>query len=214
LYDSQAEIFNTSDVILKASDGKWIVSKSLRINSVDLNWLQINSLRLFGETSQSYATVDYSAAVGDKTEVFISNIQRLFESGEFVRVVDNNNLDVYFYNGEVYIQNQGVSIPTGATILRGKVVGVISSITINPRSRGLFYEPGDPVIVVGGLNPDVANPIGATAEVGQTTTGSIESLVVTDPSHGYRIFPNSAITFSGGGGSGAAARINLLDDAK
>lgn len=214
LYDSQAEIFNTSDVILKASDGKWIVSKSLRINSTDLNFLQINNLRLFGETSQSYATVDYATAVGDKTEVFISNIQRLFESGEFVRVVDNNNLDVYFYDGEVYIQNQGVSIPAGATTLRGKVVGVISSIRINPRNRGLFYEPGDPVIVVGGLNPDVANPIGATAEVGTTTTGSVQDLVVTDPSHGYRIFPNSAITFSGGGGSGATAQINLLDDIK
>jgi len=214
LYDSQAEIFNTSDVILKASDGKWIVSKSLRINSVDLNWLQINNLRLFGETSQSYATVDYASAVGNKTEIFISNIQRLFESGEFVRVVDNNNLDVYFYNGEIYIQNQGVVIPSGATTLRGKVVGVISSITVNPKNRGLFYEPGDPVIIVGGLNPDVANPIGATAEVGQTTRGSIESLVITDPSHGYRIFPNSAITFSGGGGSGATAQITLLDDSK
>ena len=214
LYDSQAEIFNTSDVILKASDGKWIVSKSLRINSTDLNFLQINNLRLFGETSQSYATVDYATAVGDKTEVFISNIQRLFESGEFVRVVDNNNLDVYFYDSEVYIQNQGVSIPSGATILRSKVVGVISSIRINPRNRGLFYETGDPVIVVGGLNPDVANPIGATAEVGTTTTGSVQDLVVTDPSHGYRIFPNSAITFSGGGGSGATAQINLLDDTK
>jgi hypothetical protein len=214
LYDSQAEIFNTSDVILKASDGKWIITKSLRINSVDLNWLQINNLRLFGETSQSYATVDYVSAVGNKTEVFISNIQRLFQSGEFVRVVDNNNLDVYFYNGELYIQNQGVEIPTGATTLRGKIVGVISSIKINPRSRGLFYETGDPVIVVGGLNPDVANPIGATAEVGETTTGSIESLDVTDPSHGYRVFPNSSITFSGGGGSGATAQVTLIDDSK
>lgn len=214
LYDSQAEIFNTSDVILKASDGKWIITKSLRINSVDLNWLQINNLRLFGETSQSYATVDYVSAVGNKTEAFISNIQRLFQSGEFVRVVDNNNLDVYFYNSEVYIQNQGVEIPTGATTLRGKIVGVISSIRINPKNRGLFYETGDPVIIVGGLNPDVANPIGATAEVGETTTGSIEGLDVTDPSHGYRVFPNSAITFSGGGGSGATAQVTLIDDTK
>lgn len=212
IYDSEAEIFNTSDVILKASDGKWIISKSLRINSTDLNWLQINNLRLFGETSKSYATVDYSAAVGNKTEVFISNIQRLFESGEFVRVVDSNNLDVYFYNGEIYIQNQGVEIPTGAATLRGKVVGVISSITINPRFRGLFYNTGDPVIVVGGLNPEVPNPIGATAEVGETTKGSITSLVITNPSHGYRVFPDSSITFTGGGGSGAIADIVLIDD--
>jgi len=214
IYDSEAEIFNTSDVILKASDGKWIISKSVRVNSTDLNWLKINNLKLFGETSQSYATVDYAAATGNKTEIFISNIQRLFESGEFIRVVDNNNLDVYFYNGEVYIQNQGVIIPDGATTLRGKIVGVISSITINPKNRGLFYNTGDPVIVAGGLNTDITNPIGATAEVGQTTKGSVEDLVVSNPSHGYRTFPNSSITFSGGGGSGATAQIVLLDDTK
>ena len=214
LYDSPAEIFNTSDVVLRASDGKWIISKSLKINSTDLNWLKINNLRLFGETSQSYATVDYAAATGAKTEVFISNIQRLFQSGEFVRVVDNNNLDVYFYNGEIYIQNQGVIIPEGATTLRGKVVGVISSIKINPKNRGLFYNSGDPVILVGGLSPDVDNPIGATAEVGETTKGSIQSLIVSNPSHGYRVYPNSAITFSGGGGSGATAEVVLLDSTK
>lgn len=211
LYDSDAEVFNTSDVILRASDGKWIISKSVRINSTDLNFLKINNLRLFGETSQSFATVDFASVTGNKTEVFISNIQRLFQSGEFVRVVDNNNLDVYFFNNEVYIQNQGVIIPNGATTLRGKVVGVISSIKINPKNRGLFYETGDPVIVEGGLSPDVDNPIGATAEVGQITLGSVQSLSVSNPSHGYRVFPNTVISFTGGGGSGATAQVTLID---
>lgn len=214
LYNSDAEVFNTSDVVLRASDGKWIVSKSLRINSADPNWLLINNLKLFGETSQSYATVDYVSTTVDKSEVFISDIFRLFQSGEFVRVVDNNNLDVYFYNGQVYIQNQGVVIPTGATTLRGKVIGVISQIRISPTNRGLFYEPGDPVIIEGGLNPDTENPVEATAVVGQTTTGSISRLVVSDPSDGYRVFPNSAITFAGGGGSGATAQVTLIDESK
>jgi hypothetical protein len=214
LYNSDAEVFETGDAILRASDGKWIISKSVRINALDPEWLKINNLRIFGEISKSYATVDYASVVGNKTEVFISNIQRLFQSGEFVRVVDNNNLDVYFYNGEVYVQNQGVEIPTGATILRGKIVGLISQIRINPRFRGLFYEPGDPVVIEGGLSPDVENPIGATAVVGQTTQGSVQSLAVTEPSNGYRTFPNSAVTFSGGGGSGATAQVVLIDDSK
>jgi len=214
LYNSDAEVFNTSDVVLRASDGKWIISKSLKINSSDPNWLLINNLKLFGETSKSYATVDYVSSTVDKTETFISDIFRLFQSGEFVRVVDNNNLDVYFYNGQVYIQNQGVVIPTGATTLRGKIIGVISQIRINPRNRGLFYESGDPVIIEGGLNPDTENPIGATAVVGQTTTGSITRLVVTNPSDGYQAFPNSTISFAGGGGSGATAIVSLIDETK
>jgi len=214
LYDSDAEVFETGDAILRASDGKWIITKSLRVNSVDVNFLKINNLRLFGEISKSYATVDYASVTGNKTEIFISNIQRLFQSGEFIRVVDNNNLDVYFYDGEVYIQNQGTEIPPEATTLRGKVVGLISQIRINPRFRGLFYEPGDPVIIEGGLNPDVDNPIGATAVVGETTVGSIQSLAVAEPSNGYRVFPDSDITFTGGGGSGATARITLIDGDK
>ena len=211
LYNSSAEIFNTSDTVLKASDGKWVITKSLRIDSLNPNWLLIDNLRIFGETTKSYATIDYSSVTGSKTEVFISNIQRLFNSGEFVRVVDNNNLDVYFLNGKVYIQNQGVNIPPNAVILRGKIIGVISSIRINSRERGQFYEPGDPVIISGGLNPDVVDPVGAEAFVGQTTRGSISSIVVTDGSNGYQLPPNSAINFLGTADAPAQAEINLLD---
>ena len=214
LYNSSAEIFNTSDTVLKASDGKWVITKSLRIDSLNPNWLLINNLRIFGETTKSYATIDYSSVTGSKTEVFISNIQRLFNSGEFVRVVDNNNLDVYFLNGEVYVQNQGVNIPTNAVILRGKIIGVISSIRINSRERGQFYEPGDPVIISGGLNPDVVDPVGAEAFVGQTTRGSISSIVVTDGSNGYQLPPNSTVNFLGTADAVARAEINLLDSEK
>ena len=214
LYNSSAEVFNTSDTILKASDGKWVITKSLRVDSLDVDWLLIKNLRLFGESTKSYATVDYASVAGSKTEVFISNIQRLFNSGEFIRVVDNNNLDVYFYQNQIYIQNSGVVIPSGASILRGKVVGVISSIRIDSKNRGQFYVTGDPVIVLNGLNPDVVNPVGATAIVGQTTTGSITSIKVLDGSNGYRLPPNSAINFSGGGSgfASASAVVNLLDE--
>ncbi|NBP55068.1 hypothetical protein EBU71_00720 [bacterium] len=212
LYNSSAEIFNTSDTVLKASDGKWVITKSLRIDSLNPSWLLINNLRLFGETTKSYATIDYSSVTGSKTEVFISNIQRLFNSGEFVRVVDNNNLDVYFLNDKVYIQNQGVTIPSNATVLRGKIIGVISSIRISSKDRGQFYESGDPVIVSGGLNTDVENPIGAEALVGQTTKGSIATIVVTNGSNGYRLSPNSTVVFTGAADAPARAEINLLDN--
>lgn len=212
LYNSSAELFLTSDTILKPSDGKWIITKSLRINSSDVNWLLLNNLRLFGETTKSYATVDYATIVGSKTEIFISNIQRLFHSGEIVRVVDNNNLDVYFYGGQVYLQNSGVTIPEGATTLTSKIVGVISSIKINPNDRGQFYHTGDPVIIKGGLNTEIDNPIGASAVVGVTTSGSVKSVVVVDGSNGFRLKPNSEITFSGGGGIGTEAEIEFLDE--
>ena len=214
LFNSSAEIFQTSDTTLKVSDGKWVVTKSLRIDSLDPNWLLINNLRVFGETTKSYATIDYSTVSGNKTEIFISDIERLFNSGEIVRVVDNNNQDVYFYGGQYYIQNSGVVIPNGATTLSGKIVGVISQINIQPKNQGLFYNPGDPVVITGGLNSSISNPIGASAQVGTTSSGSMRSILVTNPSNGYQLSPNSSISFTGGGGSGSAAEINLLDTSK
>ena len=174
----------------------------------------INNLRVFGETTKSYATIDYSTVSGNKTEIFISDIERLFNSGEIVRVVDNNNQDVYFYGGQYYIQNSGVVIPNGATTLSGKIVGVISQINIQPKNQGLFYNPGDPVVITGGLNSSISNPIGASAQVGTTSSGSMRSILVTNPSNGYQLSPNSSISFTGGGGSGSAAEINLLDTSK
>ena len=220
LYNSDVELFNTNDVILRASDGKWIVPKYLRVDStthteeMHEHWLQAQGFRIFGETSRSYATIDYVAIVGDRTEIYISNIQNAFQAGENITVVDNNNFVVYFYDGEVYVQNQGYEIPMAAMPLTEKITGTVSTITLNSNYRGLFYNPGDPVVAYGGLNPEKANPVGLSAEVGDTNLGSLNTLVVVNPSHGYRLPPNTSISITGGGGSNAAAQISLLDESK
>ena len=215
LYNSASETFNTSDQILKASDGKWIIPRSVKIESLDDKWLLINNLRIFGESSKAYAIVDYAKKVGTKTEIFISGLQRTFVSGEYIRVVDNNNLDVYYLDGNLYFQNQGYSIPQAATTITDKILGYVSSITLNPNYKGLFYNPGDPIVIYGGLNPDIANPSQAAAEVGTTTKGSVKSVVVVNPSNGYRLSPNTTISITGGGtGSGALAQVSLLDSSK
>ena len=78
----------------------------------------------------------------------------------------------------------------------------------------LFRSPGDPVVITGGLNSSISNPVGASAQVGTTSSGSMRSILVTNPSNGYQLSPNSSISFTGGGGSGSAAEINLLDTSK
>jgi hypothetical protein len=214
LYDANLELFNTNDAVLRASDGKWIVPKYLRIESTDLNWLLSEGFKIFGETSKSYAVVDYVKIADERIELYISNVQRQFTAGENITVVDNNNLEVYFYNNEIYVQNQGYEIPSGAVTLTEKIVGTVSAITLNPNYKGLFYNPGDPVVAYGGLDPNKANPVGLSAEVGDTNLGSLATLVVVNPSHGYRLPPNTSISITGGGGSNAAAQIALLDESK
>ena len=213
LYGINAELFETGDAVLKASAGKWIVPKSLRINSTNTDWLLSEGFKVFGETSKSYATIDYVLLSGQKTELYISNIERAFESGEVVKIVDNNKKDVYFYNNKVYVQNQGYEIPSGATTLSQKIVGVVSSISIDPNYKGLLYNTGDPIVAYGGLNPDIANPVGFSGSVGDTDTGSLTSFVVSNPSHGYTTFPNTVMILTGDG-TGAAAKVSLIDSTK
>ena len=212
LYNSDADIFLTRDVIFKASDGKWYVSKSLRLASNDEQWLSIENYRLFGLTSKSIATVERSVAVGNRTEVYISNIERLFQSGEDVIVVDNNNQKLYFKDSKVVD-----SSIVGATVLQAKILGSISAVNINSTKRGQLYNgrtdtySGDPVVFYGGLNTSTG--LGATAFVYETTSGSIRSISVDDGSYGYRPDPNTYIKFIGGGGQGAIANVGSVDPA-
>ena len=183
LYGSDVDFFYTKDAVLKASDGKWYVAKSLKLSSTNPNFLNIQNLRVFGETTKSIATVETSVLAGTKTEVFISDIERLFQSGEFIRVVDSNNQDVLF-DGQP---------------LRAKVVGQISQIKIDPNNRGLLYQPGDPVVVYGGLNSEEG--IGATATVGTTTTGSIQRVSVSRGGFGYRVDPYGKVSVTNAPGA-------------
>lgn len=191
LFDSDFDLFYTKEAVLKASSGTWYVAKSLKLATNDSNFQYIDNFRLFGETTKSIATVEKAFTIGTKTEVFISNIQRLFQSGEYVRVVDNANQTVLF-DGQP---------------LRAKIIGQISQIKIDPKNRGLLYVTGDPVVVYGGLNSDAG--LGATAVVGETTSGSIRSIGVVTSGYGYSAEPNTHINITNA--PGAYAIVGSLD---
>jgi len=202
LYNSDVDFFYTKDAVLKASSGKWYVAKSLKLASDSLDYLETSQLRIIGETTKSIATIETATITGAKVEVFISDIQRLFQSGEISRVVDSNNQDVYFKDGKIV-----TSTTPGATILRSKIVGQISQLKISPTLRGLLYRPGDPIVIEGGLNSPTG--IGATGIVGVTTSGSIQRINLTNGGYGFRTYPNSVIEITNGGG--ALAIIGSLD---
>jgi len=187
LYNSDFYVEYTKDYLLKASAGSWYVAKSLKLDTTDVNFLQTKNYRVFGQTSKSIATIENAVLAGNKTEIFISNIERLFQSGEIVSIVDNYNQPVLI-NGEY---------------LSARIVGQISQINIDPDNRGLLYQPGDPVVVYGGLNPNISYPVGATAVVSNTTTGSIQNITVVTGGYGYTNFPNTIINITNAPGANA-----------
>ena len=217
LYNSDVDFFYTKDVVLKSSSGKWYVAKSLRLASSDTNFLATFNppLRIFGETSKSIATIENVVQSQNKMEVFISNIERLFQSGEYVRIVDGHNQDVYFLNGQ-----QVPSNTVGATVPRAKIVGQISQVKVSSTLRGNKYHgantssgyPGDPIVFYGGLNSNTGH--GAVATVDTATKGSIKTVSVSYGGLGYsdnntQNTHYSIVNFTGS--SGAIAHVASLN---
>jgi hypothetical protein len=186
LYNSDFDYLDTEDFVLKPSSGNWYIAKSVHLFSSDTNFLITSNLRLFGQISETLATIQNVIQNGDKTEVFIDDIEREFQNGEIVSVLDSFNQPVYFYDGSIVSANT-----PGAETLSAIIVGQINQINIKSSTltpnpyRGSLYNPGDPVVVYGGLNPNVANPIGATAEVGTVTSGYLTGITVTNGGYGY-----------------------------
>lgn len=200
LFNSDCEIYNTKESVLTASGGNWVISKFVRLDTLDPNFLYLEKYKLFGEISKSIAKIERGQVVSNKTELYISDVVRGFTSGEFVKVVDNNLNDVLF-DGQ---------------ILRAKIVGYISKIEINPNFRGLSYKVGDPVVLAGGISPDIENPKKASAEVEEVSVGSVKSAIILDGANGFRLYPNTIVSVSsgGGGGTGVEAHVTNLDYTK
>lgn len=192
-YNSDFDAFNTKDAVFRASAGIWYVPRSVKLFTSDPRFLNIKHYRLFGETSKTIATIENSTNDEELTDVYISNIERLFVSGEFVRVVDNQNQDVLI-DGKP---------------LRAKIVGAISSVNVDPNNRGAFYKVGDPVVFFGGLNAPDGH--GAEAYVGEVTKGSIKRIRVLKQGLGYRPDPLTLINIYNG--NGANARVSAVNTA-
>ena len=119
LYNSDTQILMTGDLVFRASAGQWYVPKFLKVNGDASLWLTpgIKNFRVFGQTSKSFATIENVILNGSKCDVYISNIERVFQSGENIIVVDSRNQDIYVKDNEVVTKGT-----TGASTVTGKLV--------------------------------------------------------------------------------------------
>jgi hypothetical protein len=216
LFDEEIDVYFPKDDILKASDGKWVLPLALRIETTDNNIFNIENNLITGLQSKSTAFVEKVTRSVDRQlgisyiELYVSNIEKRFLTGETIV--------------STYTNNSGVDVTVSGTL-----IGSLSEINIDPNNRGLYYNSydantgyqGDPVTIVGGLNPTSSNPVGALATVGETTKGGITDIVVLNGGYGFRKLENfansSSVQFTGGFenvnfGTEAFARITLLDE--
>ena len=216
LYNEEIEVYFPKEQIIKLSDGKWVLPLSLRVETGDNNIFDIERCKITGTISKSTAIVEKVIKSVDRQlgiqyiELYISNIEKLFTTGENVTTT--------------IVRTDGTE-----DFVTAKLIGSLSEIKIDPRNRGLFYNgfdpeldyDGDPVTIIGGLNPSSNNPIGAIATVGDVLKGSVDDVLITNGGFGFRspiIHQNSSILdFTGGFrdvllGAEAKAQILLLNE--
>lgn len=177
--------------ILKASDGKWYVEKTLRVSNTYIDAVSNTNLtglekfigiRVVGETSNSSAIIE--------------SVNRSYSQGVLIDELSLSNIKGTFENAEtvsgVFIEN-GEWKDISATVYGG----IINSVTVDVPGRG--YDIGDPVIVIS------SSGSGACVVVGAVSTGNIASIFVNNGGAGFQA--GDLVLISGGGGSGANAQI-------
>ena len=191
LFDEDIEINYPKEQILKTSDGKWNLPRAFRITINEENKnINVNLLErrlVTGTESGATCIVESANRNVDPTngrevlEIYVSNLKKFFNNGEFIEII--------------YTDENG-----SEQVFREKIIGTLSNIRVDSnirtdpqqRRRGLLYNVGDPVVIVGGLG-DSAEANDAAAIVGNVTLGSIEGVTQVFRGYGYRTYSNSEV---------------------
>ena len=195
LYDIEIDFYYPKKDILRASDGKWYIQKSLRITDTQISNVtntSINALEKYVGNKITGQTSNASA--------IIESVDRFYEQGTLIDELVLSNINGNFKNGEK-ILTSFIEIDTTKTISSNVYGGIVNSITVS--NGGTGYLVGDPVLIVSNTGS------GACASIASVTTGNIAFITVYNGGAGYQ--NNANVIITGGGGSGATARVTDID---
>lgn len=191
LFNEEVDFYYPQKDVLKVSDGKWFVEKSIKISDTKINGIantDVNAAlnfvnrRITGNTSNATAIVERVLTYYDGSslvrELKISNQYRDFESGEEI-------IATFFDEG----QEKSIS----ASLFSGSIN------TVRITNSGSGYKVGDSIRV----ESNTGN--GAIIEITAVSTGGFSGLAVLEGGAGYRA--GDVLDLTGGGGTGAAANV-------
>lgn len=198
LYHAQTSFYYPKLDVLKASDGKWFVQRSLRITDTHVNNVPNNQIRAL-----EYFVGTLIRGSKSNTTAIVERVERIFEQGAQIDEVILSNINGEFENGET-ISAQFNDVEYTSTISANIFSGLINTITIE--ESGSNYQVGDPVLIQSSTGS------GAIATVGAVTTGNIVSIGVLAGGAGFQE-NNNILIVSSDSGFGAQAYIgDILDN--
>jgi hypothetical protein len=198
LFNEEPTYYYPKNDILRASDGKWFIQRSLRVTDTRIDNISNTFIaaiqkfvgtRITGLSSNAEATIETTDSYFEfgirVDELSISSPKGTFDDGEIIRTR--------------YIDENGVE----RTITSNVFGGIVNTITVN--NGGSQYKVGDPVAIISSTGT------GAVLRVAQVSSGEVDSITVLDGGVGFRA--NDYVLVTGGGGSGANAQVsNVVAD--
>lgn len=201
--ESINEFYYPKNDVLRASDGKWFVQKSLRVNDVVVGGLGIGTLDNSDATLEKFTKSKVTGAESFATAI-VERVQKIYEFGTEIDELFLSNIDGDFINGEHiwtnFADENGQSQLLGANVFSG----IINSILLN--SPGSRYQVGDSLIIES--NDAGSN---ASAFVSRVSRGNVATISVLSGGAGYRAGDIISITPEvGETGAGANAVISTV----
>lgn len=197
LGEENTEFYYPKRDVLKASDGKWFVEKSVKIEDVYVNGVPNTSInviqnfknrKISGNTSNAYAIVERAEVYyeGDVLiyELKISNQYKTFRAGETIFTLFDEN---------------GVTKSLTANLFKGFIN------TVEVTAPGTGYKIGDIVSI------ETFTGTGGNIIVSSVTSGNIVSLGIIRGGAGFKANDNMLITGGGGVGAGGYVAAVLKD---
>ena len=194
------EFYYPSNDILRLSDGRWTLDKSVKILTDSASYVDsFLGRRIVGGTSNVSALVErierYQVGALDITELFLSGFDA---NNASYQATENANYTT-FYLGETITANSADSDGNFATATTS---GVLQSVNIVFGGSG--YTKGDELQVTGG------GGVGAKAKVSSIAAAALTGITVVDSGDGYTV--GDVVTFvnDGTGGTGGTARVDSI----
>lgn len=200
----ETSLYYPKDNILKASDGKWFVQKSLRVSGTRYDGNADSTLA----TLSNFTSKQIKGATSNTTAT-VERVEQFYELGTLINEIYLSSISNVFASGETVVASYADSANSLITHdLRSNIFsGLVTSVTITNAGQG--YSIGDPVTFIPAEGDSGS---GATAFVSAVSSGNVSSITVLEGGSGYRTGVDAAggdwiLITGGGGGSGANGNV-------
>lgn len=192
LFNKEASFYYPKNDILRASDGKWFIEKSLKVTDVEVD----NTANSIAVTNFANTTIH---GLSSGATAIVEKVDTYFDKGQIIYELKLSNINKEFQNSErifTYYTEEGVDHYLTAALFSGTI---IATTIIN---GGQGYIEGTSIPVISALGS------GAQIVIDKVSKGSIQAAGVVKTGAGFRVDDPLVIVGSGSGAEGVVATVD------